>query len=194
MDLAQAYANLQRRDTGVKFYVPPSYYEGVCSWDYCSWWTKISTPYLSQSVEKVHQTTTNKNELLRETVNIIGHLRPLCEFGPGAIEISGVIGDNYTKEGCSLSSSEKGKKKVSNGNRRPQKKNKRTPNDQSFATTNSHDQSPIEVMILICDMVQDLKIFISQTWELLLDRRIWISKMPPQEKLECLYLKCFLLQ
>ena len=47
MDLAQAHANLQRRDTGAKFYVPPSYYEGVCSWDYCSWWTKISTPYLS---------------------------------------------------------------------------------------------------------------------------------------------------
>ena len=54
MDLVQAHADLQRRDTGAEFYVPPSYYEGVCSWDYCSWWTKISTPYLSQSVEKVH--------------------------------------------------------------------------------------------------------------------------------------------
>ncbi|KAJ8439010.1 hypothetical protein Cgig2_028456 [Carnegiea gigantea] len=28
MDLAQAHADLQRQDTGVKFYVPPSYYEG----------------------------------------------------------------------------------------------------------------------------------------------------------------------
>jgi len=48
MDLTQAHANLQRRNTGAKFYVPPSYYEGVCSWDYRSWWTKISAPYLSQ--------------------------------------------------------------------------------------------------------------------------------------------------
>ncbi|KAJ8434749.1 hypothetical protein Cgig2_001952 [Carnegiea gigantea] len=145
MDLAQAHADLQTWDTGVKFYVPPFYYEGVCSWDYCSWWTKISTPYLSQSDERVHQTTTNKNELLRDAVYIIGHQRPLCELVPGAVKISGVTGDNCTKEGPSLSSSKKGKKKVSSGNKRPQKKNKRTPNDQSSATPNSHDQSPIEV-------------------------------------------------
>ena len=111
MDLVQAHADLQRRDTGAKFYVPHSYYEGVCSWDYCSWWTKINTPYLSQSVEKVHQITTNKNELLREAVYIIGHLRPLCEFVPGAVEISGVTGDNCTKGGPSLSSSEKEKRR-----------------------------------------------------------------------------------
>jgi len=145
MDLAQAHTDLQRRDTGAKFYVPPSYYEGVCSWDYCSWWTKISTPYLSQSVEKVHRTTTNKNELLREAVYIICHLRPLYEFVYGAVEISGVTGDSYTKGGPSLSSSKKGQKKVSGSNRRPQKKNKRTPNDQLSATVNSPDQSPIEV-------------------------------------------------
>jgi len=65
---------------GAKFCVPPSYYEGICSLDYCSWWTKISIPYLSWSVEKVHQTTTNKKELLRETVYIIDHLHPLYEF------------------------------------------------------------------------------------------------------------------
>jgi len=29
MDLAQACANLQRRDIVAKFYIPPSYYEGV---------------------------------------------------------------------------------------------------------------------------------------------------------------------
>ena len=62
MDLAQAYVHLQRTDTGAKFYVPPSYYEGVCSWDYYRWWTRISTPYLSQYVENVHETTTNKKE------------------------------------------------------------------------------------------------------------------------------------
>ena len=81
MDLAQAHTDLQRRDTGAKFYVPPSYYEGVCSWDYCSWWTKISTPYLSQSVEKVHQTTMNKNEFLREAVYIfITYALPVSLF------------------------------------------------------------------------------------------------------------------
>ncbi|KAJ8430069.1 hypothetical protein Cgig2_028781 [Carnegiea gigantea] len=31
MDLAQANADLQRRDTRAKFYVPPSYYEGLSS-------------------------------------------------------------------------------------------------------------------------------------------------------------------
>jgi len=72
-------------------------------------------------------------------------MRPLCEFVPGAVEISGVTGDNCTREEPSISSSEKGKTKISSGNRRPQKKNNRTPNDQLFATANSHDQSAIEV-------------------------------------------------
>ncbi|KAJ8443399.1 hypothetical protein Cgig2_018832 [Carnegiea gigantea] len=135
MDLAQAYADLQRRDTEAKFYIPPSYYKGVCSWDYCRWWTKISTPYLSQSVERVHHTTTNKNELLREVVSLF---LELLKFR----ELQVII---VPRGDPSLSSSEKGKKKVSSGNRRPQKKNKRTPNDQSSATANSHDQSPIEV-------------------------------------------------
>jgi len=88
----------------------------------------------------------NKNELLREVVYIIDHLRPLCEFVPGAIEILGVTGNSCTKEKPSVSPSGKGKTKVFEGNKRPRKKkNKRTPNDQSPATANSHDQSPIEV-------------------------------------------------
>ena len=37
IDLAQAHTDLQRRDTRAKFYVPSSYYEGVCYWDCCSW-------------------------------------------------------------------------------------------------------------------------------------------------------------
>lgn len=111
MDLAQAYVDLQRRGSGVRFYVHPSYYEGVCSWNYCSWWTKLSTPYLSQSIEKVHQTTTNKKELLREAVHIIDHLHPLCEFVPGVVEISGFMGDNCAKEKSSVSSSKKRKAK-----------------------------------------------------------------------------------
>ncbi|KAJ8424440.1 hypothetical protein Cgig2_003898 [Carnegiea gigantea] len=111
MDLTQAHADLQRRDAGAKFYVP-SYYKGACSWDYCSWWTKFNTPYLSQSVEKVRQTTTNKKELLRETVYIINHLRPLGEFIPGAVEILEVMSDSCTNEKPLVSSSEKGKTKV----------------------------------------------------------------------------------
>jgi len=74
---------------------------------------------LSQSVEKVHQTTTNKQELLRETVYIIDHLRPLCEFVPEAVEVSGVMGNNCTKDKPSVSSSEKGKAKVFGSNKRP---------------------------------------------------------------------------
>jgi len=126
MDLAQAYVDLQRRDTGAKFYIPPSYYEGVCSWDYCSWWTRTTTPYLSQSVEKVHQTTTNKKEFLREAVYIIDHLRPLCEFVPRVIEISRDMSDNSVKEKSSVPSSKKAKVKVFGDNKRPPKKgNKR---------------------------------------------------------------------
>jgi len=89
MDLAQAYVDLQRTDIGAKFIVPPSYYEGVYSLGYCSWWTRISTPYLSQYVEKVHQTTTNKKEFSRKAIYIVDHLRPLCELVPGALEILG---------------------------------------------------------------------------------------------------------
>jgi len=88
----------------------------------------------------------NKNEVLRETIFIIDPRRPLCEFVPGTVKILGVIGDSYAKEKPSVSSSEKGKAKVSRGNKRPKKKkNKRTPNDQSPTMVNSHDQSPIEV-------------------------------------------------
>ena len=117
MDLVQAYADLQRQDSGVRFYVPPSYYEGVCSWNYISWWTKLSTPCLSQSVEKVHQTTTNKKVLLREAIYIIDHLHPLCEFVFGAIKISGVMVESYAKEKLSVSLFEKGKTKVFGGNK-----------------------------------------------------------------------------
>ncbi|KAJ8425399.1 hypothetical protein Cgig2_033079 [Carnegiea gigantea] len=49
------------------------------------------------------------------------------KFVPATVEISGVMGDSCAKEKPSLSSSEKGKTKVSGGNERPQKrKNKRT--------------------------------------------------------------------
>jgi len=73
----------------------------------------------------------NKKEFLRETVYIIDHLRPLCEFIPGAVKILVVMGDSCAKEKLSISSSEKEKTKVSGGNRRPQKKkNQRTPDDQ----------------------------------------------------------------
>jgi len=78
---------------------------------------------------------------LRETIYIIDHLCPLCEFLPGAVAISGVMGDSYTKKKPSVLSTEKGKTKVSGGNKRPQKKkNKRTSNDQSPAMENSRDQ------------------------------------------------------
>jgi len=109
MDLAQAYVDLQRRDTGAKFYISPSYYEGGYSWDYCSWWTRTTSPYLSQSVKKVHQTTTNKKEFLGQVVYIIDHLRPLYEFVPGVIEILRDMSDNSVKEKSSVPSSKKEK-------------------------------------------------------------------------------------
>ena len=119
MSLTQAYAKLQRRDTGAKFYVPPSNYEVAYSWDHCSRRTKISTPYLSQSMEKVHWTTMKKKELLRETIYIIDHLPPLCESVPRAVEISGVLDDSCAKVKPLVSSSQKGKTKVSGGNKGP---------------------------------------------------------------------------
>ncbi|KAJ8438651.1 hypothetical protein Cgig2_016397 [Carnegiea gigantea] len=85
----------------------------------------------------------NGKELLRKTVYIIDHLRPLCELVPRAVEILGVTSNSYTKEKPLVSPSEKGKTKVSGGNKRPQ--NKRTPKDQSPTMENSCDQSPIEV-------------------------------------------------
>jgi len=128
MSLTQAYAKLQRRDIGAKFYVPPSNYEVAYSWDYCSRWTKISTPYLSQSMEKVHWTTMKKKELLRETIYIIDHLLPLYQFIPGAVKVLGVMVDNFVKEKPSVLSSEKERTKVSGGNKRLwKKKNKRIP-------------------------------------------------------------------
>ena len=107
---------MRYRDKGLCY---SSYYEGDCSWDYCSWWTKIGTPYLSQSVEKVYQSTTNKNELLRETICIINHICPPFKFVRKVVEILGGMGNSCTKEKPSALSSEKGKTKVSRGNKRP---------------------------------------------------------------------------
>jgi len=61
----------------------------------------------------------NKNEFLRETIYIIDHLYPLYEFVPGAVEILEVMGDSCTKEKPLVLSTEKGKTKVSRGNKRP---------------------------------------------------------------------------
>ena len=177
MDPAQAYADLQRRDTGAEFYIPPSYYEGVCSWDYYSWWTKTSTPYLSHSVEKVHQNTANKKEFLREVAYIIDHLRLLCEFVPGVIEISRDMSDICVKEKSSISSSKKGKTKGFGHNKRPLKKNSKKPlTNKSPTTGNSCDKSPIEVNFKRArddrpdhsddsdmEMAHDLKIYLLHT-------------------------------
>ena len=48
MDLAQTVVTFYRH--GAKFYIPNVYFEGFCTWSYCSWWVRSSTPYLSQSV------------------------------------------------------------------------------------------------------------------------------------------------
>jgi len=97
-------------------------------------------------VEKVHQTTTNKKELLREAVYIIDHLRPLCEFVPGVIEISRDMSDNSAKGKSSVSSSRKGKAKVFGDNKRPLKKGSKRPStDESATTGTSCDKSPAEV-------------------------------------------------
>ena len=88
----------------------------------------------------------NKNELLKETTCITNHLPLLCEFVLRAIEISGMMGENCAKKRPSILSSEKGKSKVSRGNKRPRKSRiKGTPNYQTPTIANSHDQSPIEV-------------------------------------------------
>jgi len=56
---------------------------------------------------------------LKKIVYIIDHLCPPCEFVPGAVEISRVLGDSCAKEKPLVSSFEKGKTKVSGGNKRP---------------------------------------------------------------------------
>jgi len=122
MDLAKVYVHLQRTDTGAKFYVPPSYYEGVCSWDYCRWWTRISTPYLSQYVKTCTKLQPIRRSFKGKLSIIIDHLRPLCEFVPRALEISGATSNNYAKEKSSVSSSERGKAKISKSNKKLQRR------------------------------------------------------------------------
>ena len=91
-------------------------------------------------MEKVHRTTTKK-EFLREAIYIIDHLHLLWEFVPEVIKISRVMSDSCAKEKSLVSSSEKGKAKVSRGNKRPmKKKNKRTPINTSLTIVNSCDQ------------------------------------------------------
>lgn len=102
---------------------------------------KISTPYLTHSIEKVHQAAINKKELWREVISIIDHLHPRCVLMLGVIQMSWFMGDGYTNERPSTSSSKKGKIKVSKGNKRPSKrKSKIIPNDQLPTIGNSRGQ------------------------------------------------------
>ena len=95
-------------------------------------------------MEKVHQTTTNKKEFSREAIYIIDHLCPLCELVVGALEISGAT--SIAKERSLVSSSERGKAKVSMSSEKPsKKKNKRTLINLSPSTTSSCKQTPIHV-------------------------------------------------
>jgi len=95
-------------------------------------------------VEKVHQIITNKKEFLREAVYIIDHLRPLCEFVLGVIEISRDMSDNCVKEKSSVPSFKKGETKVFGDNKKPLKKNsKRPPIDKSPMTGNHVRSHPL---------------------------------------------------
>jgi len=93
LDLAREVATLYKRDTGAKFFIPNVYFEGLCTWSYCNWWVRSSTPYLSQSVQKIHQITVNDKTILREQVFIIDRLRPNPQSVSGPVRISEMVGN-----------------------------------------------------------------------------------------------------
>ena len=43
-DLAKAQFKLLRTDTGSRFYIPRSSYEGMCTWTYYRWWMSACAP------------------------------------------------------------------------------------------------------------------------------------------------------
>lgn len=59
-DLARAQSTLLQTNTGVRFYIPRSTYEGVCTYTYCRWWMRACTPYLGLSVSNVYLTLTKR--------------------------------------------------------------------------------------------------------------------------------------
>jgi len=97
MDLAQAVATLYRHDAGAKLYITNVYLEGLCPWSYCNWWVRSSTPYLSQSVQKIHQIIINYKAIITEQIFIIDCLRPNPQSIGGPIEISEMVGNKSPK-------------------------------------------------------------------------------------------------
>jgi len=108
MELAQTVATLYRCDTGAKFFSPNVYFEGLCTWSYYNWWVRSSTPYLSQSMQKIHQITVTDKAILREQVFIIDHLHPNPKSVSGPVRISEMVG-NKSPRAKSTKVSPKGK-------------------------------------------------------------------------------------
>ncbi|KAJ8421595.1 hypothetical protein Cgig2_020963 [Carnegiea gigantea] len=97
MDLAQAVATLYRDGTGAKLYIPNVYLKGLCTWNYYNWWARSSTPYLSQSVQKIHQVIVNYKAILTEQIFIIDCLRLNPQSIGGPVRISKIVGNKSPK-------------------------------------------------------------------------------------------------
>lgn len=74
-DLANAQHVLLQTDTGTRFYIPRSTYNGACTWTYCRWWMRACAPYLGRSVSNVYLTLTKRPLERRDDIFVIRSIR-----------------------------------------------------------------------------------------------------------------------
>lgn len=86
-DIARCYARLFSKQSGITYSIPASPNQGLCTWSFCTWWARISFPYLSQSLYKVQVTLTKDKTPLREDVYVITDMRGIVDGLRGSVKL-----------------------------------------------------------------------------------------------------------
>lgn len=78
-DLARAQRALLMAETGSRFYIPRSTYNGACTWRYCRWWMRACAPYLGRSVTSVYLALKKRPLEKKNHVFVIRSLREVSQ-------------------------------------------------------------------------------------------------------------------
>ncbi|PON42744.1 Aminotransferase-like mobile domain containing protein [Trema orientale] len=102
--VAESWALLLKRNTGIRFHIPRNTRMGQCTWWYSRWWVKSCTPYLGRSVKSIHLELTKqpyKEEEPKYVIKDIRHIYSTLEdvFDKCTPHVNEVAGDNYVNTG-----------------------------------------------------------------------------------------------
>lgn len=95
-DLARAQRIFLRADTGSRFYIPRSTYNGTCTWRYCRWWMRACAPYLGRSVSNVYMTLKKRPLEKKSHVFLIKSLRAISQNLQKEVLLADIVKEKRT--------------------------------------------------------------------------------------------------